>query len=212
MTLYPMICVEAPDGAGKTTLVKVVAKYLHDLGYDTFKMAFPSRLTASGQHIRRFLDASQPLPPGAAYHFLADMADLAPEIRHRQQTGIVLADRYSLSTLVYQGIRADLIDPSKIIVPDLTVYCKAPIDRLINVAQERRSQKRLETFDTLDQTVIEERVTLYEFYLSLSEKPVFVADMCKPLSDLVADVSRVIVGLCPVDRSRSTSNLRVVPS
>jgi len=212
MTVFPMACIEGCDGAGKTTLVNAVVQYLHDLGYDTFKVSFPSRLTVSGQFIRRQLEAGAPLSPGAAYHFLADMADLAPEIAARQRHGVVVTDRYTLSTLVYQGIKADLIDSTKIMVPDLMVYCKAPIEQLIAVAQERRSAKRLETFDTLDQKIIEERVLLYELYLSLMKTSVLVADMRKPVNDLAVEVGRAIIDLCPVDKSRSTSNLRVVPS
>ena len=74
--------VEGPDGVGKTTLVRQYAAH----GYPTYKFPFDPR-PAEG--------------PRRAEAMLDDMAGFKDELASAQNA---VADRYDMSTLVYQGL------------------------------------------------------------------------------------------------------------
>lgn len=190
---WPFVVVEGVDGAGKTTLAGALTTHWHGLGIDVFSCAFPSRFTVSGQHMRRCLATGQVLPNSAVYHMLADMADMTPKITARLQEGVVLADRYTMSTAVYQQNGLQLIT-DRILAPDWVIYCKAPLDRLLAEAQRRHQKKQAETFDSVNPTCIQSRVSLYESACQLKlMKNLYVADMTLGLNDLVMDITRAIL-------------------
>lgn len=101
-----LITVEGGDGAGKTTLVRALARRWEDAG-----AALQTTLEPGGTEIGRglrdlVLHTRTPLEPWAeTFLFLTDRsADVSQIIRPALQRGqIVLCDRYADSTLAYQG-------------------------------------------------------------------------------------------------------------
>jgi len=108
-----LITVEGIDGAGKSTQVGLLATMLSERGYRTVVTCEPGA-TPLGREVRRLvLETDLDLTPVAELLlFLADRAEhVARVIRPALAEGaIVLCDRFSDSTIAYQGYgrQADL--------------------------------------------------------------------------------------------------------
>ena len=98
---------DGPDGSGKSTQARLLADELERRGIETLLLREPGG-TATGEAIRKLLlmrGAMAIGPLAEAFLFQAARAQLSEEvIRPALRRGAwVLCDRFSLSTLVYQG-------------------------------------------------------------------------------------------------------------
>ena len=128
------ITFEGPDGSGKTLQIPALADFLRQRGFSVFTTREPGG-TSIGDQIRRVLmdHANQAMHPRTEILlFLASRAQHVEEvIRPRLQNGeIVLCDRYTDSTLAYQGYghQLDLPTLRKLndfatgsLIPELTI-------------------------------------------------------------------------------------------
>ncbi|HEX4210405.1 MAG TPA: dTMP kinase [Candidatus Binataceae bacterium] len=100
------ITLEGVEGSGKTTQAELVAEALRAEGYRVIVTREPGG-TSAGETIRAiFLDPSVALQPEA--ELLLVLADRAQHVREQLRPAlasgaIVISDRYSDSTLAYQG-------------------------------------------------------------------------------------------------------------
>jgi dTMP kinase len=142
-----IIYFDGPDGVGKSTQLKMVAKVLRDEGHEVH-----ATRTLGGTHIgemlREVMLSENERPAATDLHIaLACQHALAHDvIRRRQEGEIVLIDRSPLSIIGYQvfgdglnkaaGFKAteELIE---LIRPDLIIVYDAPAEELEN----RRTQR-----------------------------------------------------------------------
>ena len=101
------ITFEGPEGSGKTSQVAALAEFLRVQGYTVFATREPGG-TSIGDQIRAVLfnhENQEMVPRAEILLFLASRAQLVHEvIRPRLAAGdVVLCDRYTDSTLAYQG-------------------------------------------------------------------------------------------------------------
>lgn len=101
------IVFEGPDGGGKSTMIEEVRRHLRVRGAEAVIVQDPGG-TAIGQQIRRILldtdnDGMEPLTELLLY--VASRAQLVGEIIRPalEAGGLVISDRFVISTLVYQG-------------------------------------------------------------------------------------------------------------
>jgi len=148
------ITFEGPEGAGKSTQVHRLAATLADEGYNVWTTREPGG-TRVGEMIRPILLRRQQdrlTPWSEALLFTAARAQhVAEVIRPRLERGeIVLCDRYSDSTLAYQGYGRglDLETLGRLqaqatggLVPELTILLNLPVEiglsRIPRPAQDR---------------------------------------------------------------------------
>ena len=101
-----LIVFEGPEGAGKSTQLRLLADWLGQRGKDVVAVREPGG-TIVGDEIRRILldPESDIVPRSEALLFMASRAQLVEkEIRPSLERGaIVLVDRFFLSTYAYQG-------------------------------------------------------------------------------------------------------------
>lgn len=167
-----LIAIEGIDGAGKSTLARALAQQLkaHQLSVILTKEPGGTNL---GQQLRTILQTqTSPLDPKAEYLlFAADRAQHFHDIiiPHLHQNNIVISDRMSDSSIVYQGYGRGLDIPmlSSInawamnnITPDITIYVRVPY----TVARERIMQRNLQltAFEKEHDTFLQKLVTGFD--------------------------------------------------
>ncbi len=148
------ITFEGMDGSGKTTQLRLLARRLRERGYEVVENYEPGG-TAIGNQIRRILldAANHELCPTAELllYFASRAQNLEEIIRPALAAGkIVLSDRFTDSTLVYQGEgrglgREVVLELDRIacrgIKPDLTLLID--IDPETSLARARDRNLRL---------------------------------------------------------------------
>ncbi len=135
-----LIAFEGTEGAGKTSQLQLAAEVLRRDGYRVLVTAEPGG-TALGLEIRRLLlhrSDSAPTPLAELFLYLADRAQhVAEVIKPALSAGdVVLADRFTGSTIAYQGFGRNL-DVEMIarvenwarsgVAPRLTVLLDCPV-------------------------------------------------------------------------------------
>ncbi len=137
------ITLEGPDGGGKSTQIELTTRFLQEKGYDVVCTREPGG-TLSAEKIRAIvLDPDTPI-----YSLTETLLYLAARAEHIQgliapaleQGKVVICDRYSDSTLVYQGLVRGLgLEKVKALndlvvdglTPDLTILLDAEPNRLL---------------------------------------------------------------------------------
>lgn len=100
------VVVEGPDGAGKSTLAAALVQRMQSLGWDPVSVREPGGTPAAEAVRAAFLDPSNRFAPRTELLYIcAARAHLVQEVIQPALDGgrVVVADRYELSTLAYQG-------------------------------------------------------------------------------------------------------------
>ena len=135
------ITLEGPEGSGKTSQLPALAHYLRDAGYEVVVTREPGG-TAVGDQIREVLMSLKNVaivPRTEILLFLAARAQHVDSlIRPALEAGkLVLCDRFSDSTLAYQGyghktdletLRSLLNFSTGGLIPDLTLLLDLPVE------------------------------------------------------------------------------------
>lgn len=151
-----LIVFEGPEGAGKSTQLKLLADALGASGASVVAVREPGG-TIVGDEIRRILldPESDIVPRSEALLFMASRAQLVErEIRPALAEGaIVLVDRFFLSTYAYQGdgrglpedeLRQANAMATNGLAPDLTLLLGIPVEAGLARARERGQHDRME--------------------------------------------------------------------
>lgn len=146
------ITFEGIDGSGKTTQMRMLAERLRSEGREVFETVEPGG-TVVGQQIRRVLldSANQDLRPTTELllYFASRAQNVEQSILPALDAGkIVLCDRFTDSTLAYQGYARGLgaetvlaLDriACKGLVPDLTILIDLDLDTAISRTRARNA-------------------------------------------------------------------------
>ncbi len=175
------ITFEGTDGSGKTTQFRILGNWLRDRGLEVVETVEPGG-TAIGQQIRRILldPANADIQPRAELllYFASRAQNVDQVIRPALDSGrVVLCDRFTDSTLVYQGagrgIDASVVmDLDRIacrgLKPDLTFLID--IDLETSLARARRRNERIGTSESrLDEESAAFHERVREGYLALAK-------------------------------------------
>lgn len=145
------ITFEGPDGSGKSTQVKQLNEYLQSRGCQVLLTREPGGTTI-GEHIRQLVLSKQSqgiTHQAEALLFSAARAQIVAEVIQPALAAgkIVLCDRYSDSTMAYQGyglgldldaLRAITRFATSGLVPDLTIYIDVPVS--VGIARKQGDQ------------------------------------------------------------------------
>ena len=168
LLLMPLIVLEGPEGAGKTTQVERLARGLAASGKPVIALREPGA-TPLGEVLRSaVLHADLEITPAAeSLVFMAARAQLvAYEIKPALEAGkVVILDRFFLSTYAYQVAGRGLdegrvvdanmlattastsVGISKQLIPDLTLLLSLPAEEGLSRAKQRSAHDRIERAD-----------------------------------------------------------------
>lgn len=197
------ITFEGSEGSGKSTQISLLAGYLEDLGFKVITTREPGG-TRIGEQIRDCLHDvvnTEMTSAAEALLYSASRSQLVSEIvRPAIEKGcVVLSDRYSDSTLAYQGYgrEQDLAALTSIthfatggLVPDLTIF----LDVDIREGLARRSSGG-EEINRMDLQTIEFYERVREGYLNLirlDPKRWEIIDANREVGIIQANVRKVI--------------------
>jgi dTMP kinase len=152
----PLIVFEGPEGAGKSTQLRLLAEWLSASGKTVIAVREPGG-TPLGDEIRRLLldPASDIVPRAEGLLFMASRAQLVErEIGPALARGdTVLLDRFFLSTYAYQvagrQLPHDAVSAANQFAvsglrPDLTLLLLMPVDEGLSRAARRGAHDRME--------------------------------------------------------------------
>jgi len=200
--LYPgtFITLEGPEGAGKTTQLKLIAKKLAAINCQNVITRDPGG-TALGKQIRRILlNPENPVQPLAELLlYQADRAQNVEEvIRPALEEGLVVfCDRYIDSTLAYQGygrgLSFELIASlNKVstggLIPELTILFDLE-------SEEGLGRRHPGSHDRLEQEALEFHQRVRRGYLDLARQDperFRVLDAAKPLTVVQEEFCRLV--------------------
>jgi len=212
------ITLEGPEGSGKSTQLRLLGKRLRGARYDVLETAEPGG-TPIGMQIRRvLLDAqNQELCPTAELllMFAARAQNVDQCILPALAAGcVVVSDRFTDSTLVYQGagrgLGAEVVyELDRIacrgLVPDLTLIIDIDVDAGLARAHHR-NQRTQDVETRLDEQSLEFHRKVRQAYHQLAEdepKRVRLIDGSRPEADVAEDVWATVAELLSQDKPRS---------
>ena len=144
-----LVVLEGPEGAGKTTQLRLLADLLGARGQTVVAVREPGG-TVVGDEIRRILldPASDITPRAEALLFMASRAQLVEReiVPALERGSIVLVDRFFLATYAYQGIGRGIPErelqaanamATQGLTPDLTVLLMLPVAEGLSRAMQR---------------------------------------------------------------------------
>ena len=140
------IVLEGPEGVGKTTQVKYLARWLQEQTGEPVNVCRDPGTTTLGEMIRHRLASESPLPRDTClYLFLAARAQLVEEvIKPANERGEwVVCDRYATSTAVYQGHLQNDLHRVRFLArsfpdPDLLIYLDADYHEAVARLEKRQ--------------------------------------------------------------------------
>ena len=201
------ITFEGMDGSGKTTQMRLLAARLRSLGRTVLETAEPGG-TAIGTKIRRILldSANQEISPTTELllYFACRAQNVDEWIRAALGRGeIVISDRFTDSTLVYQGCGRGLGAETVMALdrvacrglkPDLTLLVDIDVETSLGRALARNNeQQHCET--RMDEQSVEFHRKVYAAYHDLAAREpdrVRIVDGRAPIEAIGQDIWRIV--------------------
>lgn len=204
---------EGGEGAGKTTLIQAVFDALVARGYAVVKTREPGGSRA-GEMIRELLLHRQEMPIGKRTELLLFLADRAQHVEEiilpaLDQGRIVLCDRYSDSTLAYQGGARGFSDEQLLslcrfatdgLKPLLTLYLDLDPRVGLSRVQQGRSLQAKDRIES-EEIVFHERIRHAFQKIAKDEPKRFkVIDASRPFETVYQQAMSLIDAILPPHR------------
>jgi dTMP kinase len=192
------IVFEGLDGCGKTTQIKLLENKLKERGYNNVKVFREPGSTKTSEQIREILLNENITDIQKLFLFLTARNALVEEETKPavENNDIVLCDRYTPSTLAYQGYGKNVADSGLIhrmnnlacenIHPDFVIFIDVPV---------KECMKRQKNFDKMEESVTDVYEKIYDGYKQLSKNNNWIViDGTKNIEEVSKDIYNAIKG------------------
>ena len=197
---------EGGEGAGKSTLIEGISRYLVDAGYQVVTTREPGG-TKLSEHIRRWLlERDADVTVGSKAELLlflaARMQNLEETIIPAMEQGnVVLCDRYNDSSIAYQGYARGLGAPwveslcdtaCQHLLPTLTFFLDIDPEEGL-----KRTRRTGDTADRIDSETLHFHEAVREGYLALAQQHpqrILVLDASLPCDAVLKAACRAAEG------------------
>ena len=194
------------DGAGKSTQLAMLAEWLTERGHQVRTCTDPGS-TKLGDRIRELLLGNHDIALGSRAEtllFVTARAQLVAEIivPALKAGEVVICDRFTMSTVVYQGLAED-VDESEIhlmndfatggIRPDMTFVFDLPTESAV----ERLGQS-LDRMESRGPEYLERVRQGFAAAAATMNGPVSVIDATKSIDDIQQELREIAAGLLPL--------------
>lgn len=198
------VVLEGPEGSGKSTLAAPLAERMRARGADPVLVREPGGTRAGEIARRAVLDPEHPVGALAElFFYLAARAELVEKVvaPALQQGGVVVSDRFTLSTEAYQmagrGTSEDVVLPANRAAagglrPDLTLILDLPPE--VGRARQLAAGKQL---DRLEAESVDFHRRVIEYYLAARGEGVRHLDGRLPPDRLLQRAWEEIVAVAP---------------
>ncbi len=184
-----LIVLEGCDGVGKTTQYEKLRNHLQSDGFEIVSHHFPSYGPYQGVPVEKYLSGEFGQPSELSPYFINCLyamdrgitwyADLK---KSYEQGKIILLDRYTTSSLIYQAALIEDIEQRKKFInyvidfeynkigikkPDIVIFLYAPFDLITNIRKARKQNAGIEN-DVHESNL--------EFMKKVYDNAMFVAD------------------------------------
>lgn len=193
------ITFEGADGCGKTTQINLLNEYLKNKNYETYLTLEPGGCEI-GKKLRQILLHHDGFVSSNAemLMYLADRAQHVEEViqKNVQENKIVLCDRYTDSTIAYQGYaRGGDIEKIKFLNELATNKYEPDLTFVFDVESEVAQKRVGETKDRLEKEGLEFHKKVRFGYLELAKKypnRIKVIDSNKSIDEVFEQVKKII--------------------
>lgn len=193
------ITFEGADGCGKTTQIGLLNEYLKNKNYETYLTLEPGGCEI-GKKLRQILLHHDGFVSSNAemLMYLADRAQHVEEViqKNVQENKIVLCDRYTDSTIAYQGYaRGGDIEKIEFLNKLATNKYEPDLTFVFDVESEIAQKRVGETKDRLEKEGLEFHKKVRFGYLELAKKypnRIKVIDSNKSIDEVFEQVKKII--------------------
>lgn len=199
---YPgvFITLEGPEGAGKTTQLKLLSKHLEDSGIEHVITRDPGG-TALGKPIRRILlnSESEVHPLTELLLYEADRAQNVSEIivPGLKSGKVVFCDRYIDSTAAYQGFGRGIDEKLIDMLNEVATSGLKPVRTILFDIESSEGLSRLHPsgHDRLEREALDFHRRVREGYLTLAKRDPQrwrILDAAAPMSSVQEELRRLV--------------------
>ncbi len=198
------ISVEGTDGAGKSTQIDLLLKYLEEKGVDVVFTREPGG-TYISEKIRNIILDTDNDGMDAACEALLYAASRAQHVREKivpslEAGKIVICDRYVDSSIIYQGVARGLgveevraINDFAIrgVMPDLTLFFDLTVEESV------KRKKDMGSLDRIEKESFAFHKKIYDGYVDLADKNPRIKriDASKTVEEVHLQVLKALEGL-----------------
>ena len=205
------------DGIGKTTQYELLKKRLVNDGNNVISHHFPSYGEYQGVSVEHYLKGEYGSPDSLSPYFINNLyaIDRAitwhTKLKNEYKDNIILLDRYTTSSLIYQSALIENIEERKKFInyvidfeykklgikePDLVIFLDAPFDLVSDMRKKRKQNEGIkddiyEKDISLMKKIYENAIFVAE-YLNFSKVSCNNGNEMRSINDIHDDIYRLV--------------------
>jgi dTMP kinase len=195
------ISLEGIEGSGKSSQVKLLAEHLRTKGHNVLETVEPGGTRIGGKIRKLLLEPKNHMDPLAELLlYYSSRAQLVREVIYPeiQKKTVVITDRFTDSTVAYQGyargIELSIIHAlDDIVVPDMKPFLTILLD--LDVEEGLRRNRRAQKEDRFELETVEFHNRVRQGFMKIAEEEperVKIVDASRSTEEVSRDIIRIV--------------------